>query len=99
MSQATDAPDQVRGTGEYDYPACQKVWGKRRVYAPNNGQWFARDQAFAKGRPEMGQEPEERLDEDLEIDSETAENVTGGFFHLGASHLEDHNKKPEIIHE
>jgi len=48
----------------------------------------------------MGQEPEERLDEDLEIDSETAENVTGGFFNLGASHkLEDHNKKPEIVRE
>ena len=48
----------------------------------------------------MGQEPQERLDEDLEIDSETAENVTGGFFHLAASHkLEDHNKKPEMIRE
>jgi len=48
----------------------------------------------------MGQEPEVRLDEDLEIDSETAANVTGGFFHLNESHkLEEHNKKPEIIHE
>jgi hypothetical protein len=27
----------------------------------------------------MGQQPEDRLDEDLEIDSETAENVNGGF--------------------
>jgi hypothetical protein len=48
----------------------------------------------------MGQEPEERLDEDLEIDSETAENVTGGFLHL-ASHnkIEDSHKHPEIVHE
>jgi hypothetical protein len=45
----------------------------------------------------MGQQPEERLDEDLEIDSETAENVTGGFLHLGASHkVEDHNKHAEF---
>jgi hypothetical protein len=27
----------------------------------------------------MGQQPEDRLDEDLEIDSDTAENVNGGF--------------------
>ncbi len=48
----------------------------------------------------MGQEPEERLDEDLEIDSETAENVTGGFLHL-ASHdkIEQHKRHPEIVIE
>ncbi len=45
----------------------------------------------------MGQHPEERLDEDLEIDSETAENVTGGFLHLAASRkVEDHRKQPEF---
>ena len=27
---------------------------KRLVYAPSNGQWFARDQAFAKGGPKWG---------------------------------------------
>ncbi len=54
MSQATEAPEQVRATGEYDYPACHEVWAKRRVYAPSNGQWFARDQAFAKGGPKWG---------------------------------------------
>jgi hypothetical protein len=48
----------------------------------------------------MGQEPQERLDEDLEIDSETAENVTGGFLHLASHHKqEDHNKKPEIVRD
>ena len=51
---AFDPREQARGTGEYDYPACQKVWGKRRVYAPNNGQRFARDQAFAKGGSQWG---------------------------------------------
>jgi hypothetical protein len=48
----------------------------------------------------MGQQPEDRLDEDLDIDSETAENVTGGFFHLDAfNKAEDHSKHPEMIRE
>ncbi len=48
----------------------------------------------------MQQQPEERLDEDLEIDSETAENVTGGFLLL-ASHnkIENSHKHPETFRE
>jgi hypothetical protein len=43
----------------------------------------------------MGQQPDDNLDEDLEIDSETAENVTGGFFKLDAFKTEDSHKDPE----
>jgi hypothetical protein len=43
----------------------------------------------------MGQEPQDRLDEDLEIDSETAENVTGGFFKAAVIRTEDSHKNPE----
>ncbi|MGD0808581.1 MAG: hypothetical protein ABSA91_02550 [Acidimicrobiales bacterium] len=43
----------------------------------------------------MEQQPEGRLDEDLEIDSDTAENVTGGFFKLEINKTEDHHKNPE----
>lgn len=32
----------------------------------------------------MEQQPEQRLDEDLEIDPETAENVNGGMLHFAA---------------
>jgi hypothetical protein len=46
--------EQVRGTGEYDYAACQQARDQRLVYAPSNGQWFARDQAFAKGGSQWG---------------------------------------------
>ncbi len=42
----------------------------------------------------MGQQPEDRLDEDMEIDSDTAENVSGGLFHLEVSKLEDSHKHP-----
>jgi hypothetical protein len=80
---------QVRGTREYDYAAPTSRGGRKLVYAPGNGRWFVRDQGFRKRRLAMGQEPEGRLDDDLEIDSETAENVTGGFSHL------DSFNKPE----
>jgi hypothetical protein len=42
----------------------------------------------------MGQQPEDRLDEDLEIGSDTAENVTGGFKVALESKLQDHKKEP-----
>jgi hypothetical protein len=43
----------------------------------------------------MGQQPEDRLDGDMEIDSETAENVNGGFTQPGLNHkAEGHNKHP-----
>jgi hypothetical protein len=38
----------------------------------------------------MGQQPEERLDEDLEIDSDTAEKVTGGFAVFEIKTVDDH---------
>jgi hypothetical protein len=46
----------------------------------------------------MGQQPDDRLDEDMEIDSDTAENVSGGVsLHLEVSKLEDSHKHP--LHE
>ena len=42
----------------------------------------------------MGQQPEDRLDEDLEIDSDTAENVTGGVHLAFESKNLDGKKEP-----
>jgi hypothetical protein len=51
----------------------------------------------------MGQQPDDRLDEDLEIDSDTAENVTGGFtvsrlgIADGKEEPEHHHFQPQVL--
>jgi hypothetical protein len=51
---------------------------------------------LSQRRLAMGQQPEDRLDEDLEIDSETAENVTGGFRIAFESKNVDAKKEPGV---